>query len=192
MKSKVSPIAFLVVALGCGGSANTGGGETGAAGADTSSAASSGVLSGGFGGAVAKGGGGGVSTGGTGTAGNGGAEAGASSAAGGASGGVGTAGAAGTTCGQLTALDACFAAFCKASGAGTPFCTCFAKGYDLAPAPDCACIPLNSAAFCQQAEANGLDGSHLDCTAATTAVASQCAQWRRHTPGRVAKRIRWP
>ncbi|HWZ91712.1 MAG TPA: hypothetical protein VNW92_22775 [Polyangiaceae bacterium] len=84
-----------------------------------------------------------------------------------------------TTCGQLTALQDCLGAFCKADGAGSPFCTCFMRGYDLSPPgdnsnPGCLCIPFNSAAFCQQAADNGLDGSDLDCSAATASVATQC------------------
>jgi hypothetical protein len=79
-----------------------------------------------------------------------------------------------TTCGQLTALQACMTAFCKADGAGTPFCTCFTRGYDLGAAPTCGCISFDSAAFCQQAKDNGLDGSSLDCSAATSAIATQC------------------
>lgn len=75
---------------------------------------------------------------------------------------------------QLTALEACFSTFCQANGAGTPFCACFTRGYDLSPAPDCDCIALDSIAFCQQAEANGLDGANLNCASATAAVALQC------------------
>jgi hypothetical protein len=88
---------------------------------------------------------------------------------------AGSAGDAGvTTCGQLTALQTCFAAFCAADGAGTPFCTCYTRGYDLGAEPTCGCITLNAAAFCQEAEANGLDGSQVDCSASTSAVATQC------------------
>ena len=87
---------------------------------------------------------------------------------------TGQLGAAGAACGELTALDACFDTFCQAKGAGTPFCACFVRGYDLSEPPNCECISLNTAAFCQQAEASGLDGSNLDCDAATAAVALQC------------------
>jgi hypothetical protein len=45
---------------------------------------------------------------------------------------------------QLTALEACFSTFCQANGAGTQFCTCFTRGYDLGPPPDCECISLGS------------------------------------------------
>ena len=91
------------------------------------------------------------------------------------SGGAGAgAGAATATCDPLTALQTCFSAFCKAGGAGTPFCTCFVRGYDLGAAPACECVTFNATAFCQQAEANGLIGSDLDCPAATSAVATQC------------------
>jgi hypothetical protein len=79
-----------------------------------------------------------------------------------------------TTCGQLSAVQACFSTFCAADGLGTPFCTCFSKGFDLGAPPDCGCITLDAAAFCAQAAANGLDGSSLDCSAATGAVATQC------------------
>jgi hypothetical protein len=85
-----------------------------------------------------------------------------------------------TTCGQLTALQDCLGAFCKAAGAGTPFCTCFTRGYDLSGPgmdsshPGCLCIPFNAAAFCQQAADNGLDGSDLDCSVATASIATQC------------------
>jgi hypothetical protein len=79
-----------------------------------------------------------------------------------------------TTCGQLTALQACFGTFCAADGAGTPFCSCFTKGFDLGAPPDCGCVTLNAAAFCQQAADNGLDGSNLDCSSATGSVATQC------------------
>jgi hypothetical protein len=174
MKNKTVPIAFLVVTLGCGGSATSGSGGTGAAGAGMSPGAIGGAPIGGFGGASANGGGeAGVSAGGKGSAGNGSGAA-AGSVEGGASGEFGAAGAAGTTCGELTALDACFNTFCQANGAGTPFCACFTRGYDLSPAPDCDCIALDSIAFCQQAEANGLDGANLNCASATAAVALQC------------------
>jgi hypothetical protein len=79
-----------------------------------------------------------------------------------------------TTCGQLTALQTCFGTFCTADGVGTPFCNCFTKGYDLSAPPDCTCITIDGAAFCQQAADNGLDGSNLDCSAATSSVATQC------------------
>jgi hypothetical protein len=79
-----------------------------------------------------------------------------------------------TTCGQLTALQTCFGTFCAADGAGTPFCNCFTKGFDLGAPPDCGCVTLNAAAFCQQAADNGLDGSNLDCSSATGSVATQC------------------
>ena len=108
----------------------------------------------------------------------------ASAGAGGASGASGaggsadcaSAGSAGapTTCDQLTALQACFTAFCQADGAGSPFCTCFKRGYDLGAAPGCLCVPFNATAFCQQAAASGVDSSSLDCSAATSSVATQC------------------
>jgi hypothetical protein len=79
-----------------------------------------------------------------------------------------------TTCGQLSAVQACFSTFCAADGAGTPFCACFTKGYDLGAEPNCGCVTLDAAAFCAQAAANGLDGSSLDCSAATGAIATQC------------------
>jgi hypothetical protein len=102
--------------------------------------------------------------------------AGGTSGAGGSSDCTSSAGSAGAaaTRNQLTALQTCFSAFCQADGAGSPFCTCFKRGYDLGAPPDCQCVPFNSAAFCQQAAANGVDGSNLDCSAATSSVATQC------------------
>jgi hypothetical protein len=91
---------------------------------------------------------------------------------------AGSAGAAATTCGQLTALQACFSAFCAADGIGTPFCTCYGRGFDLhAQSGDdssCTCIPIDGASFCAQAAFNGLDGSDVDCTSATAPLVSMC------------------
>ncbi|HEX3774574.1 MAG TPA: hypothetical protein VHV51_08930 [Polyangiaceae bacterium] len=91
---------------------------------------------------------------------------------------AGTAGA--TTCSALTGLNACFSAFCQADGAGTPFCGCFSKGFDLgAPETDpttgattCPCTPVDPAAFC--AAYAGVDGASVDCSAADSVVASMC------------------
>ncbi len=119
------------------------------------------------------------------------AGSGGSAGAGGTSGTGGTdcssasAGSAGApaTCDQLTALNACLSAFCKADGAGTPFCGCFLKGYDLSPAggtPDCACIAFDTpgafspSAYCAQAAAVGAMPSDIDCAATTSPLVSMC------------------
>jgi hypothetical protein len=85
---------------------------------------------------------------------------------------AGTAGAAPTTCDYLTALEACYATFCQADGAGSPFCSCYTQ--KLALADDCTCTTIKAASVCQQALNNGLDGTSVDCTAQTAAVATQC------------------
>jgi hypothetical protein len=95
---------------------------------------------------------------------------------------AGSGGAAATTCGQLSALQACFTTFCASDGDGdgTPFCSCFAHGFDLsgpssgADSSGCLCISIDSTAFCAQAAANGLDGSSVDCTLATAPLVSMC------------------
>ncbi len=113
----------------------------------------------------------------TGSAGTGGTGGAANCSTGAASGG--SAGAA-PTCGELTAVQTCFNTFCKADGAGSPFCNCWLKGYDLSPPTTdsdgneagCACITFDTAAFCT---ANaGVDPSTFDCSSASGQVATMC------------------
>ena len=120
---------------------------------------------------------------------------GASAGSGGASGSAGAGGFAGsdcstsasagsaggpTSCALLTALDACLSAFCQADGVGTPFCSCYGKGYDLSPAPDCVCVAFDSpgafspAAYCAQAAAVDASPSDIDCSATTSPLRSMC------------------
>jgi hypothetical protein len=77
-----------------------------------------------------------------------------------------------TTCDQLTALQTCMTAFCKTTD--NPFCSCYEKGFDLGPSPGCACVDFDAAEYCKEAAANGVDAANLDCSAATSAVATQC------------------
>ncbi len=93
-----------------------------------------------------------------------------------------TAGAdAGTMCPQLTALQACLTAFCASGGpgVGTPFCGCYATGYDLAPqstdSSSCMCIQFFPAQFCTQAAATGATAdSYADCSSVTSPLISMC------------------
>jgi hypothetical protein len=79
----------------------------------------------------------------------------------------------GTACSALTAQRACLTSFCQT--ASNPFCTCYGRGYDLGPS--CTCTPITdaqSASFCQDAAAQGIDASNFDCSAQTSSVSSQC------------------
>ena len=104
---------------------------------------------------------------------------GTSCVAGNASGGSGGSSA---TCTAWTAYQACLSTFCKTDGVGTPFCNCFLKGYDLSPPvtdtngneSGCACVAANPADFCMRTQAQGIDGSSVDCSAASGQVASLC------------------
>lgn len=85
----------------------------------------------------------------------------------------GDAGAAGSaTCGLLTAMKTCMTAFC--AGALNPFCTCYTRGVTLSIVDDCKCIAFDAKKFCEQAEANGDDGSTYDCAADSSGVSSYC------------------
>jgi hypothetical protein len=91
----------------------------------------------------------------------------------GASSVAGSGGSSATTCSALTAQRACLTSFCQT--ASNPFCTCYGRGYDLGSS--CACTPITdaqSASFCQDAANQGIDASNFDCSAASSAVASQC------------------
>jgi len=85
---------------------------------------------------------------------------------------AGSGGATVTSCAELTAFEACLSTFCKGSGAGSPFCTCFTRGFDLGAS--CTCVKFDTAAFCQNAQANGIDASSLDCSVVTSQVATMC------------------
>lgn len=86
-----------------------------------------------------------------------------------------------TTCAALTATKSCLTAFCKSDGAGTPFCNCFLKGYDLsAPNTDtngnetgCACVAFNDAKLCATF-ADPDAGDTVDCSVVDGQVASMC------------------
>jgi hypothetical protein len=88
--------------------------------------------------------------------------------------GASSAGSAGaTTCPQLTAQQDCLNSFCQA--ADNPFCTCYKRGFDLAPDCTCMSFPANYAAsYCQGAADQGLDAASFDCSAASSAVRSLC------------------
>jgi hypothetical protein len=87
-------------------------------------------------------------------------------------------GGAATTCGELTAQQACLDAFCAADGIGTPFCGCYAHGFNLkgatSDATSCTCIAINAESICEQATLNGFDGSEVDCTLLTSPLLSMC------------------
>jgi hypothetical protein len=91
---------------------------------------------------------------------------------------AGSGGAAATTCDELSAREACLSTFCAADGIGSPFCTCYARGFDLkAPSSDatsCTCIAINATSICAQATLNGLDGSEVDCNQLTSPLISMC------------------
>jgi hypothetical protein len=80
-----------------------------------------------------------------------------------------------TTCSALSAQRDCFTNFCKTADLGNPFCTCYGRGYDLGS--NCACTPITdaqSASYCENAAAQGIDASNFDCSAESSAVASRC------------------
>jgi hypothetical protein len=88
-----------------------------------------------------------------------------------AAGAAGTAGSSSVTCDQLTALRACLDSFCQPADKN-PFCTCYTRGDDIGS--DCTCTTFDSASYCQQAAANGVDAESLDCSAASSSVATLC------------------
>jgi hypothetical protein len=69
-------------------------------------------------------------------------------------------------------------AFCAADGLGTPFCTCYGRGFNLkgstSDATSCTCIAINAASICAQATLIGLDGSEVDCNQLTSPLLSMC------------------
>lgn len=76
-----------------------------------------------------------------------------------------------TTCAQLTAVRKCMDAFC--ASATNPFCTCYKLGFDIR-SDTCVCSTFNAAAFCKQADQNGVVAANYDCAAASGSVATIC------------------
>jgi len=62
-------------------------------------------------------------------------------------------------------------AYCKTTS--NPFCTCYKRGYDLTT-NGCVCIDFDAKKYCDQADANGNDGSSYDCAADSSRISSFC------------------
>ena len=75
------------------------------------------------------------------------------------------------SCGLLTAFRTCMTAYCKTTS--NPFCTCYKRGYDLTT-NGCVCIDFDAKKYCDQADANGNDGSSYDCAADSSRISSFC------------------
>jgi len=73
----------------------------------------------------------------------------------------------------LATIDACYKAFCAADGAGSPFCMCWTKNYDL-DSKNCVCIAPTKASVCDGLDLSNFQPSDYNCSAATGSVATLC------------------